>query len=303
MEVVPVIQWKSLISDLKKPMALILVYNVIILVIDIYTEMHFITIPITLLTVPGTVIGLLLAFRTNSSYDRWWEARKIWGQIVNDSRTLARQLTTYTDFEDGAENETGKIAKRITYRQIAWCYALCRGLRREAPWKELSDFLGKDEVEKLKESQNIPNSLLQTNAVEISRFVKGAKLDNYQYMQIDSTIRSLTDSMGKCERIKNTIFPVMYSRFLDLLIYIYILSLPFSLVDASVLILLPASLTLSFAFLAVDRIAFLLQDPFDGCTTDIPMYSLSRTIEINLKQQLGERMLPEQVKPVKGVLM
>ncbi len=303
MEVVSVIKWRHLIKDLKKPFALIIIYNVIMLVIDIYTDLVFLSLPISLLTVPGTVIGLLLAFRTNSAYDRWWEARKVWGQIVNDSRTLTRQLTAFCDY-DNTDNENVKLLiKSIVYRQISWCYTLCRTLRLQPPWKELSDFVSLEELENMKSSKNIPNSLLQTNAIELSKLRKEANLDTFQYMQLDTTLRSITDSMGKCERIKNTIFPVMYSRFLDLLIYIYIISLPFSLVDVSVFVLLPASLTLSFALLAVDKIAFFLQDPFDDCPTDIPMYTLSRNIEINLKQQLGEKKLPEAITPTNGVLM
>ena len=303
MEVESKIQWKILIKDLKIPIILIIIYNLIILFFHINTRMPFLSVPLSLLTVPGTVIGLLLAFRTNSSYDRWWEARIVWGQIVNDSRTLTRQLTTFTEYNKEVDDEQSKMIKKIVYRHIAWCYTLCRVLRQQAPWKELSDYVSKEELEKLKSSKNIPNTLLQSTAEELKILVKKANLDTFQYMQLDTTIRSITDSMGKCERIKNTIFPVMYSRFLDLLIYVFIISLPFSLVEISLAVIFPASLALSMAFLAVDRIAFLLQDPFDNCTTDIPMYTLARTIEINLKQQLGEDKFPEPIQPVNGVLM
>jgi len=296
------IPWKRLFEDLKWSLMIILIYNLAILYFDLYEHLIHFTIPVSLISIPGTVIGLLLAFRTNSAYDRWWEGRIIWGAIVNDSRTLARQLTTFTEYSN-PNSKTNCLVRKIITRQIAWSYVLCRVLREQSPWAEMPEFLDKSEIAQLEKAKNIPNLLLQTSSEELRQIAESQVIDSFQYMQIDSTIGRLTDSLGKCERIKNTVFPVMYSRFLDVLIYFFIVLLPYSMVESSAHLLMPVSISFSIAFLAVDRIAFYLQDPFEDHASDVPMYAISRNIEINLKQQLGEADIPQSIEPVNGTLM
>jgi putative membrane protein len=109
--------------------------------------------------------------------------------------------------------------------------------------------------------------------------------------------------MGKCERIKNTVFPTSYSLLVDILIYVWILFLPFGLIENIGLILIPTAVSLAFSFLAIDRIAYYMQDPFDNLPSDTPMLALSRTIEINILQELEDKNIPEPILPDDGVLM
>ena len=122
-------------------------------------------------------------------------------------------------------------------------------------------------------------------------------------MQLDSTLTRLTDAMGKCERIKNTVFPSSYSLLVDILIYLWIIFLPFGLVDNIGYFLIPTTISLAFSFLVIDRVAIYMQDPFENQITDTPMTTLSRTIEINIKQELNEDDVPEPFQPKDGVLM
>lgn len=296
------IPWRQIIKDLKTPMTLIGVYICALSIYDHYFTLKGIHVPITLLTVPGTVIALLLGFRTNSAYDRWWEARIIWGAIVNDSRTWVRQLLTFIQFED-RNSLAFQTIRDMSLRQIAWNYSLSRHLRKQSPTTRLKDLIPKEEMDILIEKSNIPNALLYNQAEKLKSTYKNKLINTYQFVQLDKTLSRLTDAMGKCERIKNTIFPSSYSLLIDLLIYVWILFLPFGLVDVIGFIMIPTAVSLAFSFLVIDRVAVYMQDPFENLPSDTPMLSLSRTIEINIKQEIGLENIPEQIKLVNGALM
>ena len=296
------IPWRRISKDLMVPMIFIGIYMTSLSIYDHYYTLEGIHIPITLISVPGTVIALLLGFRTNSAYDRWWEARIIWGSIVNDSRTWVRQLMTFISFDNRKSNEF-QLIREMGLRHVAWNYSLTRHLRRQNPMQGLKGLISDEEMEKLKGKMNVPNALLYTQAEKLKNTHKNKLIDAYQFVQLDSTLSRLTDSMGKCERIKNTVFPSSYSLLVDVLIYLWILFLPFGLVDVIGYIMIPTAISLAFSFLVIDRIAVYMQDPFENMPSDTPMFSLSRAIEINIKQELKLENIPESMQPENGVLM
>ena len=296
------IPWKRILKDLRTPMFLIVIYMTGISVLDHYLPMQEIHVPLGLITIPGTVIALLLGFRTNSAYDRWWEARIIWGAIVNDSRSWVRQLMTFIHFENKKSIEF-QLIRDMSLRHVAWNYSLTRHLRKQNPTQNLKGLISEEEIEKLKGKSNIPNALLFIQSQKLQNTHKNKLIDAYQFVQLDSTLSRLTDSMGKCERIKNTVFPSSYSLLVDILIYLWILFLPFALVDMIGYILIPTTISLAFSFLVIDRIAVYMQDPFENMPSDTPMLSISRTIEINIKQELNIENIPEPMKPENGALM
>ena len=299
MVIIPRIPWLRLLKDLRIPFLFITLYMGAISYFDLYEHIFHFTIPLGLISVPGTVIGLLVAFRTNSAYDRWWEARIIWGAIVNDSRSFVRQITSFTNYDKHPNEQIREMA----LRQSAWCYCLSSSLRNKDPFEHIKSLISDGEIKNLKNSQNVPNDLLQIQSQMLHDLKEKNLINQFQHVQIDSTIARLTDHMGKCERIKKTVFPVMYSLLVDLLIYMFILFLPFSLLDPLGYALIPTTISLSLAFLSVDRISFYLQDPFENQPSDTPMLALSRTIEINIRQQLKENVLPDKIEPKNGVLM
>ncbi len=284
--------------DLWKQLLLILVYMLVITAIDYQFHLEVYNFPISIVAILGTVIGLLLAFRTNSSYDRWWEARTIWGAIVNDSRTWMRQLLEFTDGLSGND----ATLRQLGYRQIAWCYALSRNLRGQDPLQDLRDLIPKSEMDTCQASQHVPNTLLLAQAVELRELYRQQHLEVYQFVELEKTLTRLTNSMGGCERIRNTPFPPSYSRMVDGLLYVFVFFLPFGLFNVPPAALLVTSLILALTFLAIDRVAIYLQDPFGNRPSDTPMLALSRTIEINLRQMPGETELPEPMQSVNGVL-
>jgi len=267
------IPWKRILKDLKYVMLFIVIYMSSISILDYYYSLKSLHVPISLITVPGTVIALLLGFRTNSAYDRWWEARIIWGAIVNDSRSWVRQLLTFVEFKGNSSTEFKQIKKMAT-RHIAWNYTLAGHLRKLDTTSNYEIMLDSAEVKRIKGKANIPNALLYNQGQDLKKLRENQIIDQYQFVSLDNTLSRLTDSMGKCERIKNTVFPTSYSMLVDVLIYLWIFFLPFGLVDNIGLILIPTAVSLAFSFLAIDRIAYYMQDPFDNLPSDTPMMAL-----------------------------
>lgn len=244
-----------------------------------------------------TAISLLLSFKLSQSYDRWWEARKIWGEIVNDSRSFVVQLKNFTNDSDN------KIVKRMALRQIAWCYSLSQNLREQDPLKNIDSFLDKKEYSLLKNKNNVPLALLDNNTIDLSILHKDKKLNDYQQVQIDKTIVRLLASMGKAERIKNTDFPKTYRETLYIFIFITLISLSFAFSDMSGFLEIPVIIIIAIPFFLLNKIAKNIQDPFDNRPTDTPMTSISRNIEINIKQQLGLKNIPDPIEPKKFYIL
>ena len=305
--------FRMLLGDLWRPLVPILSYILVVSWLDIQFHLEDFNFPVPVVAILGTVIGIVLAFRTNSGYGRWWEARILWGAIVNDSRTWTRQLLEFTGAGENAPTgyQTGTAVAeevvdtigRMSHRQAAWCYALARTLRGQNPLEDLSGLLDAEELHSYSQSLHVPNDLLLRQAIELRQLHQRGQLELFQWVELERTLTRLTNSMGGCERIKNTPFPLSYSRIVDTCIYVFVFFLPFSLVNVPSAALIVTSLTLSLSFLLIERVAIYLEDPFHNYPTDTPMLALSRTIEINLRQMLGEDNLPPKCESVDGVLM
>lgn len=251
----------------------------------LYESYHFtrITIPLAVPAVLGTVISLLLGFRSNQAYDRWWEARHIWGAIVNDSRTLARQIISFT--HDNYENdEVQSFKDRMIRRQIAWCFSLSRHLRGEPATKGLEKYISKKELDHIRRIDNVPSALMDMMGRDLKLALDEGWINRFQQVEIDRTISRLCDAMGKCERIKNTVFPSTYSLYIHLALMLFIVLLPFSVIEYFGLAEVPLVVAISACFLLIEKMAIHLQDPFENKPTDTPMTTISQGIEKNLTQ-------------------
>lgn len=272
-----------------------LIYVLIVSLVVIYlTEEFKEFLPEMPLTIPafiGTAISILLSFKLNQSYDRWWEARRVWGSIVNDSRTLVLQLNNFT-----AKGNEDTI-KKIAYRQIAWCYSLGQSLRGLNPLENLDEFLSKEDLETIKLHSNKPLAILQLNGTDIKKLKEEGQMDIFSQVQLDRTIVRLCDAQGMSERIKNTVFPVTYRLFLHFIIYLFVVTLSISLTDVAGLFEIPLLLVLSGAFFLLEKSATHMQDPFENKPTDTAVTAIARTIEINIKQLLKETDIPQPHQP------
>ena len=249
--------------------------------------------PITIPAFIGTAISVILSFKLNQSYDRWWEARKIWGSIVNDSRNLVLQMQSFV-----STDKQHKI-KEIAYRQIAWCYCLGQSLRGLDPTANIDAFVSERDLKSVTGHNNKPLALLQLNALDIANLKKTDDLHIYSQVQINNTLVNLTNSMGMAERIKSTVFPVTYRLFLHFFIYVFAVTLSISLRDTESYFEIPLLLVIASAFFLLERSATHLQDPFNNKPTDIAITTIARTIEINIKQLLGETDVPKPLQPKK----
>lgn len=239
-------------------------------------------IPIAIPAFLGTAISVILSFKLNQSYDRWWEARKIWGSIVNDSRNLVLQLQSFAPDVDEDSIRT------IVYRQIAWCYALGRSLRGLDPLVGLPAYLRQEDLTKIFAHQNKPLGIMQLNASDIAQLRRAEKLDTFSHIQVNNTIVNLTNAMGMAERIKNTVFPATYRLFLRFFIFLFVVTLSISLSGIESYFEIPLLLIISSVFFLLEKTATHLQDPFSNRPTDTPMTSIADTIQTNLKQLIGE---------------
>jgi ion channel-forming bestrophin family protein len=259
-------------------------------------------IPDLTISLLGAALGILLAFRTNSAYDRWWEARKLWGSLVNNSRSIARQAVSFTDATANNSEEARVASRALVYHHIAFVHGLRCHLRKQEPWNDIAPFLDSDVLASLRQEQNVPAAILQRMGEISAQFWTRGLLTELQLHRLDSTFSELANVQGACERIKNTPLPRQYDFYPELIVKVYCTVLPFVLVDELKVFTPVATLMVSFAFLVLNRIGKNLEDPFENSVYDTPMTALSRTIEINLRQTLGERELPSPVQPVDGVL-
>ena len=247
--------------------------------------------PLTIPAFIGTAISILLSFKISQSYDRWWESRKVWGAIVNDSRSFVIQLQTLI------LSGNDSVIRRIALRQIAWCYSLGQSLRGMNGAANLEGFISEDELEELRIHKNKPLALLQLHGKDIKALREKDQLDTWSQIQLDNTLVRLCDAQGKAERIKSTVFPVTYRLFLHAIIYLFVVTLAVSLKDVAGYYEIPLLLLISAAFFLLEKSATHMQDPFENRPTDTAVTAIARTIEINIRQLLKEKEIPEPLPP------
>ena len=283
-----------ILNKVKFEIFFISLYSALVWVFSAQLHFEHISIPLGIPTILGTVISLLLAFRSNQAYDRWWEARIIWGSIVNDSRTLTRQILCFVQTSSYGDEERINFQHKMVNRQIAWCYSLGQSLRKLNPVKGLERLISKKEISFASNHDSVPYALINLHGKDIKMAVEEGWINEFQQVELDRTLTRLCESMGKCERIKNTIFPTTYSLYIHLALYFFILLLPFGVIEVVGIIEIPLVTILASFFLLIERMAVHLQDPFENKPTDTPMSTITVTIERNLKQMLQVEDMPEK---------
>jgi putative membrane protein len=286
-----------------RPLLILIVYD--LAVVAAYKVLHWrwVASPHIPLALFGSAIGIIVAFRNQSSYARWWEARTLWGAIVNNSRSWARQaVTVMMPRPPGDEEALETMQRRLVYHQIAYVHALRQHLRGLEPWAELEPLLRESEIRELREERNVPLAIqLQMGAMLRECQVRGW-IDIAHWRAMDGNLDDLMDAQGGTERIKNTPMPKQYDHFPQLFVEMYCAMLPLGLVTNLGWLTPLGSTLVGFIFLALDRMGRDLEDPFDNKIYDVPMTAITTTIEVNLRQLLGETDLPASPVPVKDVL-
>lgn len=261
------------------------------------------TIPFTLI---GVALSIFLGFRNNAAYERWWEGRKLWGALVNTSRTFARQSVTMIAPPEGASpeviEEVHALERDLVHRAIAFVHTMRHALRDEVPGEDVKKHLPEDEYEALLKETNKPSAVSFGMAMRIRHAFDRGFIHPMHLPTLEQTLVALTDIHGGCERIKSTPIPLSYTTLIHRIVAVYCYCLPFGLVTEVGILTPIASLVVSYAFFGLDIVGDEIEQPFGYDPNDLPLSSISRMIEINLRQRLGDTDLPPPLKPVREVL-
>lgn len=227
----------------------------------------------------GFAISMLLVFRTNTAYDRWWEGRKLWGQLVNVSRNTAVKFNSYLPPED-------RITRTMFARLIPlFAYELRHHLLMEKTRLEL-DIEPHPEIPEMDRSKHIPAQIISVMQQRIARLYREKHISGEQLLALNTDISQYLDICGACERIKNTPIPYSYSSFIKKFIVIYVFTLPFGFVFSLGYISIPVVMFIFYVLASLELIAEEIEDPFGKDTNDLPMNRLSQMIDKNVKEIL-----------------
>jgi putative membrane protein len=227
----------------------------------------------------GFVLSMMLIFRTNSAYDRWWEGRKLWGSLVNNSRNLALKLHAFLPVDDHAAR--GMFRDLI----VNFVFAAKEHLRGGAKAAELVP-AGPHRVESLMEAAHVPNRILRVLYTEIAALLSSRAITGEQLLALNPELQSFADNLGACERIKRTPIPYAYSLFLKKIIFVYVFSMPIGFVLDFGYWAVPIVMFIFYAFASIEVIAEEIEDPFGTEANDLPTDTICETIRANLREIL-----------------
>ena len=258
----------------------LLIWDVLVTVeFMLFFETQF-TLPLMPLTLLGSALVVLVSFRNSSAYNRWWEARTLWGMLVNSSRSYGRQVLALID--DGEEG-VNPVKATLLRRHIAYVNCLAAHLKGRPCPDELMAFIPPNEFERRNKSNNFANDILTGSAAMLSREYKAGRLDSIRLARLESTMVDLSNAQGGMERIANTPLPYPYVYFPRLFLSLFCLIVPVGLVETLGWFTPLASTVVGFMLLAIERIGTDLQSPFRFSEHQIQMDTICETIERNLE--------------------
>lgn len=304
-----------------------------------------ISLPWLPMSVIGTAVAFYVGFKNNQSYDRMWEARKIWGGIINDSRAWGMMIDGYISNlfrdKDLDESELHAIKKKFIYRHIGWLYAHRSQLLVPTTWEhvnqgghigkrasyyqkkfgtglvddeitrtELKNFLPENEHDRLINHVNTATQIINEQSRELLKLREQNIIDDFRHTQLEELLRTFYTLQGKNERIKKFPLPRQYANMSRYFVAIFIILLPFSMIpelmkigEWGIWLSVPITALIGWVYVMMEVIGDYSENPFQGMANDIPMMSLCRVIEIDLREMLGETDLPPKVEAKNGVLM
>jgi len=312
----------------------------------ILLDWKWLTIPWVPMTLIGTSVAFLIGFKNNASYDRTWEARKIWGALVNSSRTwgiMVNDFITNDHATDAATKEQLKeIRTQLIYRHIAWMAALRYQLRQPKDWESmqfknnqrfkkkfqelleekkpledhLSEFLSEKEAKYILGKKNRATQIIGLQSKELKELKQRGLIDDFRHMEMEKVLSDFYVHQGKSERIKNFPYPRQFATLNLYFVWLFIFLLPLGMVQqfdklgeaigdnfCFTWLTIPFTVLVAWVFHTMERIGEASENPFQGGANDIPITSLSRTIEIDLKDMLDEENLPEPIGPINNIVM
>ncbi|MDR6195378.1 bestrophin family ion channel [Siphonobacter sp. SORGH_AS_0500] len=284
-----------------------------------YYDLFHLHLPFSTITALSTALSIFLGFKNNNAYDRWWEARQIWGLLVNYSRAWTREiLTMIIPTEESEREEVRQFQRRMANRHMAYVHGLRVFLRKKNKYiktdveeiyeesNEYSDtesFLSQNEYRAFTKTNNPPNYLINLQGDDLREAYERGWLTDYRFTKLSETLTEFNNIQGRSERIKNTPFPRQYSFFSRIFVFIHASLLPFVFVDEIGWSSIPISIIISFVFLCLDQLGERIEDPFENRAEGTPLTSISLGIETLVKEHLGDTNFPVQKQPEDGVVL
>jgi ion channel-forming bestrophin family protein len=283
----------------------------------------------------GTATAFIVTFRNQETYNRTWEARQIWGATMSASRSWVMMCRDFLDNSDKS--------RELIYRHLAWLTALRYQLRAPRNWEnvnkghnreykryysipemqtpleqELTKYISQDEIAHILFAKNPATQLLSLQSDVLKKFRQDGSLEEFRFLDLHSALREFSDHQGKSERIKNFPYPRQYATINELFVKLFCLLLPFGLLEEfdklndgitgflhghMVWLVIPFSVLISWVFTSLEQVGESTENPFEGNANDVPISQMSRAVEIDIREMLGEVDLPQVVQPQNDIVL
>ncbi|MCF2505982.1 hypothetical protein L0663_21475 [Dyadobacter sp. CY107] len=314
----------------------ILVFFIYALVLCLVSYAAGITLGISFVPIGliGTAVAFYVGFKNNSSYERLWEARRIWGAIVNASRTWGTLTATYIQpLPEDASHDEKEVRTQLIHRHIAYINAVRIQLRAKSVWDDkntvahhivrdqvgnddapllhsLNEFLPADEVQYYLSKKNPATHIMKAQARQLDEIFRKGAINELFYFHMMNIVQEFYNQQGAAERIKNFPFPRQYAYFSKVFVWLFISILPFGLINEFaklgpdlMWLAIPSYMIIAWVFYTMEVVGDTSENPFENAINDIPMTAICRTIEIDLREMLDEANIPAPVTAVNNILM
>lgn len=304
-----------------------------------FLDIKWLAIPWVPVALLGTATAFISGFKNTQTYARMWEARQIYGGIINSSRSFGIMVKDFIRTNDSV-NEQTDLHKTIMYRHFAWLTALRFQLREVKSWEniktrsynreylkyykvceweskldeELKPFLNEEERQYILSTKNRATQIIALQSTKLKELNEKAVISDYNYLALENQLKELYDQQGKCERIKNFPYPRQFSSINIYFTNLFCILLPLGFLgefskmieksgDYIVWLTVPFSIILGWVFLVLEQIGESTENPFEGGANDIPITQISRNIEIDLREMLGEKDLPAPIGAQNNIVL
>lgn len=315
-----------------------LILSIVPTLLFYFLDWKWLAIPWVPVALLGTATAFISGFKNTQTYNRTWEARQIYGAIINNSRAFGIMVKDFVRSEDKVLEK--QLHQEIFYRHFAWLTALRFQLREIKSWEnvktksynreylkyynvpewesnldeELTRFLSEEECQYILSTKNRATQTITLQSSQLKKLNEEGKISDYNYVALENQLKELYDQQGKCERIKNFPYPRQFSSINLYFTNALCLLLPLGFIgeiskmiekfgDNIIWLVIPFSVLLGWVFLVLEQIGESTENPFEGSANDIPITQISRNIEIDLREMLGEKDLPPAIQPQKNIIL
>lgn len=311
-----------------RPVLYILGLSCAVFALHHYLHLHTLLLPFLPIATVGTAVAFYVGFKNNSSYDRLWESRKIWGEVTN----ISRAMSSYLIATMRTRPECKEAFRNFIYRHLAFINMLRLQLRRKNVWDDSNEYTRmsrecfsnrpyeEESLEVMKNfcaedigllaKPNVASALIRKQFEELVRFKDLGWIDAFEHSDLLRFCSDFCNHQGKAERIKSFPFPRQYAFFSTVFVYIFVTLLPFGLIGEFAKIsehhewlVIPFTLLISWVFITMEKVGDTSENPFEGSMNDVPMSTICRNIEIDIRAMLDESALPEPLQAVDHILM